>query len=183
MSNSNNSFKALKGVWWMPWLWETMKDVVSCDKLRGAAHKRYIRRFPNGTTQHTEGVLSIAIWKSTLWTETSKEEEEKKIIMIPWVVASEKGRAQTCVACYVRVVGPHLETNIKLNFLESWTIAGDSPVGRNCWGRVESWVRRDRRNPAWICRHHPVRLNTSQRPIVNQYRKGKVKSTLNKGVK
>ena len=34
-----------------------MKDVVSCDKLRGAAHKRYIRRFPNGTTQYTEGVL------------------------------------------------------------------------------------------------------------------------------
>jgi hypothetical protein len=56
-SNSNNSFKALKGVWWMPWLLETMKDVVSCDKLRGAAHKHYIRRFPNGTTQHTEGVL------------------------------------------------------------------------------------------------------------------------------
>jgi len=27
-----------------------MKDVVSCDKLRGAAHERYIRRFPNGTT-------------------------------------------------------------------------------------------------------------------------------------
>ena len=43
-------FKANKGVWWMPWLYEAMKDVVSCDKLRGAAHKRYIRRFPNGTT-------------------------------------------------------------------------------------------------------------------------------------
>ena len=56
MSNSNNSFKALKGVWWMPWLLETMKDVVSCDKLRGAAHKRYIRRFPNGTTWYTEGI-------------------------------------------------------------------------------------------------------------------------------
>ena len=56
-SNGNNSFKALKGVWWMPWLLETMKDVVSCDKLRGAAHKHNIRRFPNGTTQHTEGVL------------------------------------------------------------------------------------------------------------------------------
>ena len=34
-----------------------MKDVVSCDKLRGAAHERYIRRFPNGTTQYTEGIL------------------------------------------------------------------------------------------------------------------------------
>jgi hypothetical protein len=42
----------------MPWLLETMKDVVSCDKLRGAAHKRYIRRFPNGTTYADEvGIL------------------------------------------------------------------------------------------------------------------------------
>ena len=54
---SFNFFKATKGTWWMPWLWEAMKDVVSCDKLRGAAHKRNIRRFPNGTTQHTEGML------------------------------------------------------------------------------------------------------------------------------
>ena len=41
----------------MPWLWEAMKDVVSCDKLRGAAHKRYILRSPNGTTHHAEGVI------------------------------------------------------------------------------------------------------------------------------
>jgi len=34
----------------MPRRQEAMKDVVSCDKLRRAAHKRYIRRFPNGTT-------------------------------------------------------------------------------------------------------------------------------------
>ena len=50
----------------MPRVYEAKKDVVSCDKLRGAAHKRYIRRFPNGTTQHTEGVLSAARRKSTL---------------------------------------------------------------------------------------------------------------------
>ncbi len=43
-------FKAIKGVWRMPRRQEAMKDVVSCDKLRRAAHKRYIRRFPNGTT-------------------------------------------------------------------------------------------------------------------------------------
>ena len=28
------SKKVIKGVWWMPWLSEAMKDVVSCDKLR-----------------------------------------------------------------------------------------------------------------------------------------------------
>jgi hypothetical protein len=67
----------------MPWLLETMKDVVSCDKLRGAAHKRYIRRFPNGTTWYTEGVSFRAIGKSTQGTETSKYLEEKKTNVIP----------------------------------------------------------------------------------------------------
>ncbi len=34
----------------MPWHQEPKKDVTSCDKLRGAANKHYIRRFPNGAT-------------------------------------------------------------------------------------------------------------------------------------
>jgi hypothetical protein len=38
--------------------------------------------------------------------------------MIPQVVASEKGRAQTEGACSFRVVGLHLGSNIKLNYLE-----------------------------------------------------------------
>ena len=59
-----------------------MKDVVSCDKLRGAAHKHYIRRFPNGTTQYTEGVLPAVRREPTLGTETSKYQEEKKTIVI-----------------------------------------------------------------------------------------------------
>ena len=103
----------------MPWVREAMKDVVSCDKLRGAAHERYIRRFPNGTTWCTEGASLQAIGEPTQGTETSKYLEEKKIIMIPQVVASEKGRAQTYGACSMRVVGPHLETDVKLNLLES----------------------------------------------------------------
>ena len=52
--------------------------------------------------------------------------------MIPQVVASEKGRAQTYAACCVRVVGLHLEILIKLKFLERDALAGDSPVGTNC---------------------------------------------------
>ena len=79
----------------MPWVWEAMKDVVSCDKLRGAAHKRYILRFPNGTTQYTEGILPER--EPTRRTETSKYPEEEKTIVIPQVVASERGTAQTCV--------------------------------------------------------------------------------------
>lgn len=39
--------------------------------------------------------------------------------MIPQVVASEKGRAQTRGACSFGVVGLHLETDLKPNLLES----------------------------------------------------------------
>ena len=113
-----------------------MKDVVSCDKLRGAAHERYIRRFPNGTTWYTEGISPAM--EPTRRTETSKYPEEKKITMIPRVVASEKGRAQTGVACGPGVVGPRLESSVKLKRLESRATAGDSPVGGNRYGRVVS---------------------------------------------
>jgi hypothetical protein len=39
----------------MPWLSEAMKDVISCDKLRGGANILLIRRFPNGETLLVEG--------------------------------------------------------------------------------------------------------------------------------
>jgi hypothetical protein len=32
-----NNDQAQKGIWWMPWLDEAMKDVVRCDKRRGGA--------------------------------------------------------------------------------------------------------------------------------------------------
>jgi hypothetical protein len=69
-----------KGVWGMPRLSEAKKDVISCDKLRGSANRNYIRRFPNGATQCTEGALSIVRWKQTQGTETSKYLEEEKTI-------------------------------------------------------------------------------------------------------
>jgi hypothetical protein len=67
----------------MPWLSEAMKDVVSCDKPRLAANKHLTRGFPNGETQHAEGVLSRLVGKLTQGTETSKYLEEKKTIVIP----------------------------------------------------------------------------------------------------
>ena len=51
--------------------------------------------------------------------------------MIPQVVASEKGRAQTCVACCIGVVGLHLEVLIKPKLLESDVTEGENPVGTN----------------------------------------------------
>jgi hypothetical protein len=103
--------------------------VVSCDKPGRAAHKHYIPGFPNGTTRYTEGIAPAR--EPTRRTETSKYPEEKKITMIPPVVASEQGRAQTCGACSMRVVGLRLEVVIKLNCLESQTKAGESPVSTN----------------------------------------------------
>ena len=52
-----------------------------------------IRRFLNGTTHYVEDIVSAR--RPTRGTETSKYPEEKKIIMIPQVVASERGLAQT----------------------------------------------------------------------------------------
>ena len=42
----------------MPRLSEAMKDVTSCDKLRGGANNLYIRRFPNGETHLDEDQVS-----------------------------------------------------------------------------------------------------------------------------
>ena len=58
--------------------------------------------------------------------------------MIPQVVASEKGTAQTEVACYLGVVGLHLESAIKTNPLESGAIACDSHVVVPLHGRAVS---------------------------------------------
>ena len=67
----------------MPWRHRPKKDVVDCDKLRGAVCRRYIRRFPNGVT-HVKLMLtyrrieSIDPAKGTGGTETSQYPEEQK---------------------------------------------------------------------------------------------------------
>ncbi len=73
--------EAYKGARWMPRLSETTKDVVSCEKLRGGANDRYIRRCPNGATQQVEDLLPVKA--ITQGTETSNYLEEKKTIVIP----------------------------------------------------------------------------------------------------
>ena len=42
--------QAIKRIWWMPWRQQAMKDVVACDKPRGAGKQALIRGFPNGET-------------------------------------------------------------------------------------------------------------------------------------
>ena len=81
----------------MPRVSEATKDAISCDKAGGGAHTRYIPAFPNGATPWLEepGTDQLVWQWQTQGTETSKYLQEKKITMIPQVVASERGGAQT----------------------------------------------------------------------------------------
>jgi hypothetical protein len=77
-----------------------MKDVVVCDKLRGADKQALIRRFPNGETHRIRAVSIpeyIGYEKRTRGTETSKYPEEKKSTEIPLVAASERGTAELII--------------------------------------------------------------------------------------
>ena len=68
------------------------------DKLRkvaGIGTYNLIRKYPNGETHYIEDIVSAR--KQTQGTETSKYLEEKKTKVIPLVVASERGVAQTNV--------------------------------------------------------------------------------------
>ncbi len=82
----------------MPWCQEAMKDVGSCEKLRGAATQAVIRRSPNGKTRaglyRPAQAEYIGLLQQTWGTETSKYPEEKKSTEIPLVVASERGTGQ-----------------------------------------------------------------------------------------
>ena len=80
-----------------------MKDALALggeegrDKLRKAAERgKYpeIRGCPNGATRHATRAVPQS-GTPTRGTETSQYPEEEKITMIPQVVASERGRAQT----------------------------------------------------------------------------------------
>ena len=66
-----------------------MKDVVTCDKPRGACKLALIRGFPNGETH----LFEVPARERTWGTETSKYPEEKKSTEIPLVAASERGPA------------------------------------------------------------------------------------------
>ena len=52
--------QAIKCMRWMPRQQEAMKDVVVCDKPRGADKRASIRGFPNGETHPTQvGYLQV----------------------------------------------------------------------------------------------------------------------------
>ena len=49
--------QANKRAWWMPWRQKAMKDVVVCDKPRGADKQASIRGFPNGETRPVRVIM------------------------------------------------------------------------------------------------------------------------------
>src|ERR1039457_6587993 len=44
-------------MWWMPWRSQAMKDVVACEKSRGASKRALIREYPNGETRSLHNLL------------------------------------------------------------------------------------------------------------------------------
>ena len=81
----------------MPWRREAMKDVASCDKPRGAANRLRSGDFRMGQPLARQVARSSAEYigsvKLTRGSEPSQYPEEKKIIMIALVAASERARA------------------------------------------------------------------------------------------
>ena len=76
----------------MPRVWEAKKDVPSCEKLRGSAEKTWSVNVRMGQPTNLKDSYRK---EQTRGTETSKYPEEEKTIVIPQVVASERGLAQT----------------------------------------------------------------------------------------
>ena len=66
---------------------------VKLRKAMGSCTKALIHRYPNGETRQIADLTSAR--KVTSGTETSKYRQEKRTKVIPKVVASELGEAQT----------------------------------------------------------------------------------------
>ena len=100
------------------------------DKLRkvaGIGTYKLIRKYPNGETHYIEDIVSAR--RQTQGTETSKYLEEKKTKVIPLVVASERGKAQTSLVTARLGLQDHdIQCFMNWKLLESSTVEGDSPV-------------------------------------------------------
>ena len=100
------------------------------DKLRkatGIGTYELIRRYPNGATHYIEDIVSER--RRTRRTETSKYPEEEKTKVIPLVVASERGLAQTNIVTAILGLQDHdIGCLMNQNTMEIVTKEGDSPV-------------------------------------------------------
>jgi hypothetical protein len=80
----------------MPWLVEAMKDVLGCDKPRGAAKKLWSGDFRMG--QPSMEWFMLPYGGRTQGSETSQYLKEEKSNEIPKVAASEMGVGQYMIA-------------------------------------------------------------------------------------
>ena len=91
----------------MPWHEKAMKDVVSCDKPRGGANNLRSGDFRMGEPSTGHAVLrpdEYIVWfEPTRGSETSEYPQEKKVITISSVAASERETAQTVLYVKARV--------------------------------------------------------------------------------
>ena len=167
----------------MPRLLWAKKDVVSCEKLRGSANMNWSAGVRMGEPGWLKASHMFTWANAGNWNILVPAGKERKIDSLS--SGERKGNSPNlCCFGNAGVVG--LRYFIWIGSGTNWKIGSKRVIipytQRSRWTAV-SWVRRDTRNPVWICGDHPVRLNTNRRPIVNQYCEGKVKSTPNRGVK
>ena len=125
--------------------------------------------------------MNKIVYGGETWgTETSKYPQEKKTKVIPQVVASERGLVQTVEGVKARCGVADRQKRGKPSRMVGWkaqTAEGKSPVCERRNERPESRVPRGTWNLVGSREDHLPRLNTNWRPIVKQYREGKVKRT------
>ena len=182
----------------MPWRRKPKKGAASRDSPRGGANglRSGGARMgePDGGHAPSPAPEPIGREEATRGTETSKYPEEEKSTEIPAVAASEPGRCPNrrlrhrlgpldLRGCGGRTSGSPgpgrgQKPESQPNGLGRPAAQGESPVGEAPpASHSPSRVGPGTRNPARIRGDHPPRLNTLLRPIANQYREGKVKST------
>ena len=133
---------------------------------------------------HHPALNPIGAGGETGGSETSQYPEEKKSTEIPQVVASERGTMPKPADSSAGVAGFLAgEDRSERKGLERPAIEGDSPVREAKFLAVEHPSRaghvKPRPNP-WGPSH---KAEYCRRPIVNEYREGKVKRTPSRGVK
>ena len=135
---------------------------------------------PSGVNARIAAHESIVRGGETWGTETSKYPQEKKTTVIPQVVVSERGAVQTVpevtLGCGVADRRERAEPS-RMKGWKAQTAEGKSPVCERRGERPVSRVPRGTWNPVGSREDHLPRLNTNWRPIVKQYREGKVKRT------
>ena len=182
----------------MPWRRKPKKGAASRDSPGGGANglRSPGARMgePGGGHAPPPRAEYIGSEEATRGTETSKYPEEEKSTEIALVAASERARCpnrrdrhslealvrRCCGGRRPGSPGPGCgdKSRRQPNGLGRPAAQGESPVGEaRPASHSPSRVGPATRNPARSRGDHPPRLNTLLRPIANQYREGKVKST------